>query len=227
MADRETIIRLSLTVERLRAQVRDAEEQLAKRRGLLAEAIGQLDAALSTGDSGRETDSDRGAGATTTEATKSPHWVLELLAKRRTRHEEDQTSSPLLQLTNPALLTALLPSSPPHIEYPGADTKKRLRENLLELFVRNPRKSFTMADVELSLNLPQVRNVALRQALKRLFDEGTLLRERDGVYMLNPFAKLPLARAAGNEAGSIQPANTGTKKEDNNRPTNESSKPKG
>jgi len=54
------------------------------------------------------------------------------------------------------------------------------------VFELNPKGSFTAADVMNVCDLPKEKDATVRQALKRLSDDGFLLREREGVYQLNP-----------------------------------------
>jgi hypothetical protein len=161
--DRETVIKLSNSIERLRAQVRDAEETLEKRRAQLREAEQQLDKVLGT----------QGSQKTTHAMSPTIAGVLDFFKAGSIKASADEQVS--LPITVPNLIWSW-----------AADNEKPVATKLRDFFAAHPRHSFATHDLMELCSIPKEQHGAVRQALKRMFDEGFLLRERGGVYALNP-----------------------------------------
>lgn len=154
--DRELIIRLGASIERQRAQIRDEELALQKKRDQLIEMEQRLDSILKTqANSG-------GLTAILDTGLSAPGQSLS------TRIAEYKTGG--------VHATVLI----------GGSTEPSITRLVKRFFELNPSGTFTASDVMAAYNFRKDKDGAVRQALKRLFDDAVLMRERDGAYHLNP-----------------------------------------
>jgi hypothetical protein len=161
---RETVIKLSNAIERLRAQVREAEDALEKRRLQLREAEEQLDRLLGT-----------------------PAPQASVLMPTRQDAIELLRSAQGMGSGAAGTVTISSTNANPKMFYSWDmfNDEKPITAILRGFFSANPRHSFGIQEVMDLCRIPKERDGTVRQALKRMFDEGYLLRERDGVYTLN------------------------------------------
>jgi hypothetical protein len=174
----------------MRGQIREIEDVLNKRKAQLAEAMAHLDALLAKPATPEprlepKTDPKRGPGESPLVAS-GVMTLLKNLAK---------ASEPKAAPVEPRAAVELERASvrrvrPMQVNFKGISDENPIKENIRLLFENNPDMSFTTSDIIDLLHLSRSSADAVRQNLKRLFDDTTLMRERDGVYHWNPVPKI-------------------------------------